>query len=192
MKLCVFQGTFNPIHKAHLMMAEFALKNYDFDKILFIPAYKPPHKDYDETLSQHRFEMVKLATQTNPQFEVSDIEFKNDRTSYTFLTILELYKKYNIEGKINFIIGTDAFKKIETWYKTDKLKELLHFIVFRRENELESTKYNELKSKGYDFEFATMDFEDISSTQIRTRQEVSRYVTKEVKEYIEKNGLYKN
>ena len=75
MKLCVFQGTFNPIHNVHLKMAEFVLNNYKFDKILFIPAHKPPHKDYDENLSVHRYKMVELATAYNKKFEVSDIEF---------------------------------------------------------------------------------------------------------------------
>lgn len=190
MKLCVFQGTFNPIHKAHLMMAEFVLKNYGFDKIIFIPAFKPPHKNYDESLTPHRLEMVKIATKHNPHFEVSDIEYQNDRKSYTYLTILELYKKYNIDGKINFIIGTDAFKKIESWYETDKLKKLVKFIVFKRENRLDENIYNDLKLNGYDFEFTTMDFEDISSTQIR-ENDIKNLVTKEVEEYIEKNGLYK-
>ncbi len=190
MKLCVFQGTFNPIHKAHLLMAEFVLKNYGFDKILFIPAFRPPHKDYDETLTPHRLEMVKLVTKNNPRFEVSDIEYRSDRKSYTYLTILELCKLYKINGKINFIIGTDAFEKIESWYEADKLKELVKFIVFKRDNDIDTRKFNELKSKGYDFEFTTMDFEDISSTQIRGG-EFTNLVTKEVEEYIEKNGLYK-
>lgn len=61
MKLCIFSGTFNPIHKAHLKMAEYVLSHYGFDKIIFIPAYKPPHKDYDTNMCQHRFNMVKLA-----------------------------------------------------------------------------------------------------------------------------------
>ena len=52
MKLCIFAGTFNPIHRAHLKMAELALEEYGFDKILFIPAYNPPHKDVE--LSEHR------------------------------------------------------------------------------------------------------------------------------------------
>ena len=190
MKLCVFQGTFNPIHKAHLMMAEFVQQNYGFDKIIFIPAFKPPHKDYDEKLTPHRLEMVKIATKSNPNFEVSDIEYKNDRKSYTYLTILELYKQFPINGKINFIIGTDAFEKIESWYETDKLKELVKFIVFKRDNNIHESKFDKLKSKGYDFEFTTMDFKDISSTQIRAG-EIKNLVTTEVKEYIEKNGLYK-
>lgn len=196
MKLCVFQGTFNPIHNAHLKMADFVLKNYGFDKIIFIPAYKPPHKAYDISLTPHRLEMVKLAALTNPNFKVSDIEYQKERSSYTYLTVLELYKKYDIEGKINFIIGTDAFKKIDTWYEADKLKELVEFIVFVRENELEDKKYEELRKKGYSFRFASMDFEDISSTTIRKYihegKSIDNLVTNKVKGYIEKNGLYKN
>ena len=196
MKLCVFQGTFNPIHVAHLKMADYVLKNYGFDKIIFIPAYRPPHKNYDITLTPHRLKMVELAALSNPNFKVSDIEYKNERNSYTYLTILELYKKYDIEGKINFIIGTDAFKKIDTWYEADKLKKLVNFIVFVRENELDNKKYHELKEKGYNFTFAKMDFQDISSSNIRKNiregHDISEFVTDKVKGYIEKNGLYKN
>ena len=196
MKLCVFQGTFNPIHVAHLKMADFVLKNYGFDKIIFIPAYRPPHKNYDITLTPHRLKMVELAALSNPNFKVSDIEYKNERNSYTYLTILELYKKYDIEGKINFIIGTDAFKKIDTWYEADKLKKLVNFIVFVRENELDNKKYHELKEKGYNFTFAKMDFQVISSSNIRKNiregHDISEFVTDKVKGYIEKNGLYKN
>ena len=124
MKLCVFQGTFNPIHNAHLRVAKYVLNKYDFDKLLFIPAYKPPHKKYDDNMSIHRLNMVKLAIEDehNSKIEVSDIEYKREGKSYTYLTICELYKKYEIEGKINFIIGTDAFKDIENWYEADKLK----------------------------------------------------------------------
>ena len=78
MKLCVFQGTFNPIHKAHLRVAQDVISHYDFDKILFIPAYNPPHKNADLDFSKHRLKMVQLAVKINPRFEVSDIEFKRE------------------------------------------------------------------------------------------------------------------
>lgn len=195
MRLCVFQGTFNPIHNAHLKMADFVLKNYGFDKIIFIPAYRPPHKNYDLALTPHKLQMVKLAALSNPKFEVSDIEYRNERASYTYLTILELYKQYDIEGKINFIIGTDAFKQIDTWYEADKLKELVEFIVFVRENNIDPQQFKKLENKGYKFSLAKMGFEDISSSYIRNciyqGQDISRFVTDKVKGYIEKNGLYK-
>lgn len=195
MKLCVFQGTFNPIHNAHIRVADYVADKYDFDKILFIPAFQPPHKDYDADLSEHRFNMVKLATSNNPKFEVCDIEYKRGGKSYTYLTICELYELYKIDGKINFIIGTDAFDYIKTWYETDKLKELVKFIVFIREENFEKNKYNYLKDKGYNFETETLSFENISSTELRklikNNKDTSAYLDKKVKDYIEENGLYK-
>ncbi|MBO6180364.1 nicotinate (nicotinamide) nucleotide adenylyltransferase [bacterium] len=197
MKLCVFQGTFNPIHNAHLRVAKYVLNKYDFDKLLFIPAYKPPHKKYDDNMSIHRLNMVKLAIEDehNSKIEVSDIEYKREGKSYTYLTICELYKKYEIEGKINFIIGTDAFKDIENWYEADKLKKLVKFTVFIRENNFSSLEYNYLKDKGYDFIFDELSFEDISSTELREKikngQNIDGFINNSVKEYIAKNELYK-
>ncbi len=196
MKLCVFQGTFNPIHKAHLQMAEYVLKHYGFDKIVFIPAYKPPHKNYNSKMSTHRLNMVKIATAYNPHFEVSDIEFQNENKSYSYITAQKLYKMYDVEDKIKFIIGTDAFEKIESWYESDKFKNLVDFIVFTRENKLSTAKFEQLRSKGYNFEFTQMNFIDISSTELREKiknnEPVDNIITPEVKGYIEKNGLYKD
>ena len=124
MKLCVYCGTFNPIHNVHLAVAKFVDRNFDFDNILFIPAYKPPHKHIDDELANHRYNMVRLAIEGESSFSISNIEFRHEKYSYTFNTMEQLYKMYPIEGKISFIIGTDAFKQIEDWYMSDKLKEL--------------------------------------------------------------------
>ena len=194
MKLCIFSGTFNPIHRAHLKMAEYVLENFGFDKIIFIPAYKPPHKDYDTNMCTHRFNMVRLAIEYNPHFEISDIEYQHEGKSYSYLTALQLKKQYCTEDKINFIIGTDAFEKIESWYEAEKFKDLVDFIVFVRENK--TVNFDDLKEKGYSFEIARMPFIDISSTELRERikegKSISNFVTEEVEEYIYKNGLYRN
>ena len=194
MRLCVFQGTFNPIHKVHLQIADFAKKHYDFDSILFIPAYIPPHKNLDKNLAKHRYNMVKLAISNTSYFDISDIEYQNDTNSYTYNTITELYKKYDVDGKINFLIGTDAFLKIESWYKTEQLKELVHFIIFKRTTQFDKHDFDELKGKGYDFEFSPMDFNDISSTKLRNNIKqglsINNMEIPTVKEYIRKNGLY--
>lgn len=194
MKLCIFAGTFNPIHNAHILMAKYILNNFDFDKFLFIPAYIPPHKDYNKDMCTHRLNMVKLAIEDIPDCEVSDIEFLREGKSYTYLTISELYKKYKIDGKINFVIGTDAFKEIETWYESDKLKQLIDFIVFMREDE--NVNFNFLSERGYNYKFVNMDFVDISSTMIRNmvknKKDFSKLVSPKVEDYIKYNGLYKD
>lgn len=196
MKLCVFQGTFNPIHNAHLAMARYVKNSYDFDTILFIPAYKPPHKEFDDELANHRFQMVKLAVSGENSFGISNIEFQNERFSYTYLTIQELYKRYRVDGKIGFIIGDDAFREIDTWYETNKLKELVEFIVFPRRQEIDKDRMVLLKHKGYNFTITNMKPIEISSTALRgklaARHPIGAYVPQVVLEYINKNGLYKD
>ena len=88
MKLCVFQGTFNPIHNAHTRVAEFVASKYDFDKILFIPAFNPPHKSLNLDMSYHRLEMAKLAVKNNSKFEVSDIEFRRKGKTFTYFNFV--------------------------------------------------------------------------------------------------------
>ena len=196
MRVCILSGTFNPIHNGHLYMAEYALDNFDVEKILFIPAFIPPQKEFDPKMSSHKFRMVELATSMNEKFEVSDIEYKLNGKSYSYITIQELYKKYDIEGKIKFIIGTDAFEKLDSWYESEKLRKLVDFIVFVRENDYYDNKYDYMKEKGYSFEFAKMQFNDISSTDIRERiknkQEITGLVPDSVERYIKDNDLYKD
>ena len=196
MKLCVFQGTFNPIHNAHLAMAKFIKDAYDYDTILFIPAYKPPHKEIDDDLANHRFQMVKAAISGDRAFSISNLEFQNERFSYTYLTIVELYKKYKIDGKIGFIIGMDAFSEIDDWYEADKLKDLVNFLLFPREqlSEQEKERLALLKFKGYNFTIVKMPCVDISSSGVRRRIEnrksIVGLVPSEIVEYIKENELY--
>lgn len=194
MAICLFQGTFNPIHKVHLDVANFAKEHYGFEKIVFIPAFIPPHKTVDNSLAEHRFNMVKIAIEKYPYFSISDIEFKSNECSYTYNTIIKLREMWNIDYKIDFIIGTDAFEKIETWYKTDELKKLVHFIVFPRTNSFCESKFDYLREIGYDFEFAPLEFNDVSSTQVRDYVKQGETIVNieipEVMEYIKENELY--
>ena len=199
MKLCLFQGTFNPIHNAHLKICEYAKKNFDFDKILLIPAARPPHKNFDENFSQHRLNMAQIAANDIDYIEVSDIEYRRNGLSYTVPTVEEIYEKYPVDGMINFIIGTDAFKNIESWYESEKLKNMLDFILFVREDEQslkeDETYLQKLKEKGYNYKMMKMPFVDISSTQIRTNIHnsvpIRALVPDGVAQYIDKYGLYR-
>lgn len=194
MRLCVFQGTFNPIHSIHMAMAEFVKKVYNFDTILFIPAYKPPHKEFDDELANHRLQMVKVAIEGDTSFSISNIEFQNERYSYTYLTIKELYKRYKVDGKIAFIIGMDAFREITEWYETDKLKSLVDFIVFPRGHEIDKDRLALLRYKNYNFTIAKMKAVELSSSMLRNRiakgQSVAGLIPLKVMEYIKKNELY--
>jgi nicotinate-nucleotide adenylyltransferase len=196
MNLTVFAGTFNPIHIAHLIVAESVRTELNAEKILFIPAYIPPQKNNDLAEAEHRMNMVKLAIENNPHFEVSDIELKLQGTSYSYNTIQELYKQNpQIEGKINFIIGADAFNNIESWYKHEELAKLINFIVLARpkSKDVEEIVSN-LRLKDFIYKFVEAPRIDISSSYIRQRikekKSIKYLVTNEVKNYIIENKLY--
>jgi len=195
MELWLYQGTFNPIHNAHLRVAKYILDKYNPKCIIFIPAYNPPHKSIENDNPTDRLEMLKLINNIDKRFVISDIEYKRKGKSYTYLTIKELYETYNDISSVNFIIGTDAFRHIESWYESDKLKDLITFHVFTRDKTFDKSEFDYLKAKGYKFVIEVLDFEDISSTDIRIkskfRQSLDKLVPKEIEEYIYKNGLYK-
>ena len=184
MTICIFPGTFNPIHMAHLCMAQFAVKKFGLEKVIFIPAYIPPHKEINSNLAQHRYNMVKMAIENNLRFSISDIEYKSEGKSYTLITVKKIRELYKVDGRLNMIIGTDAFKNIKSWYKADELKDLVHFIVFPRGEDI----INSSDFEGYSFELVDCEKFDISSTEIR--QEKKDESIKEVKEYIVNNELY--
>lgn len=91
LKLGVFGGTFNPIHLGHLMIAEEAYQSFQLEKVLFIPSYMTPNKDVPGATAAQRLEMVRLATEDNPHFVVSDMEIRRGGNSYT-LDTLQLLK----------------------------------------------------------------------------------------------------
>lgn len=196
MNLTVFAGTFNPIHIAHLIIAESVRTELNTDKILFIPSFIPPHRNSDIADAAHRLNMVKLAIKTNPYFEVSDIELKLQGISYTFNTIQELYRQNSeIKSKINFIIGADAFNNIESWYKYEELAKLINFIVLARPKSKDIKEIiNNLKLKDFSYKFVEAPRIDISSSFIRQRvkekKSVKYLVTNEVESYIQENRLY--
>lgn len=196
MTICLFQGTFNPPHNGHLQVAKFVLQTCNFDRIIFIPAAKPPHKTLNENEALHRLNMTKLLVKDYPCFYVSDIEFQRKTLSYTYITIQELYKKENLTEKPYFIIGDDAFLKIESWYHSSELKDLINFIVLPRDNDYDEKKYKELKEKGYNYKRLNMPEIDISSTQIRElcqkRLPLNNLTSKEVEKYIYEHNLYRN
>ena len=181
MSICIFPGSFNPIHEGHIKMAEFALKKYGFEKIIFIPSYIPPHKEINKNLAKHRYKMVELAISNNPKFGISDIEYQSEGKSYSLITVQKILEQYNIKDRLNFIIGTDAFTKINTWYKANELKKLVHFIVFPRKGDRISGL------EDWDYEITEMDLVNISSTEIRSGKFNN---LNKVEDYIKKNGLY--
>ena len=192
---CYFFGTFNPIHLGHIEIARRVRELAGFDKVIFVPSFMPPVKIDGLIPYSHRLEMVKLAVGEEC---TSDIEHKLQVPSYTYRTIQKLYE--NNGQKINFIIGYDQFFKLESWREPDILKELINFVVIPRKFQngqvMSERAFQYFRNKGFSFDILNIDFLDVSSSMIRklleNNQDITGLTTLEVKNYIERNRLYKN
>ncbi len=132
MRIGILGGTFNPIHLAHLRLAEEAREACALDRVLFIPAAAPPHKNVaEETSFRHRLAMTELATADHPAFAVSDLESRRAGKSYSVHT-LEILRRERPGDAFFFLVGMDSFRDIASWYEYGRLFELTHLVVAAR------------------------------------------------------------
>jgi nicotinate-nucleotide adenylyltransferase len=133
MRLGLYGGAFNPIHRCHLVVAETVYRRLRLDRILFIPTGDPPHKPPSEFFpAVHRLEMVRLAIAPFPYFELSEIETSRSTKSYSIDTIREIKKLYPSDTDLVFIIGLDAFLELPTWKDPAGLSAACDFAVVSR------------------------------------------------------------
>lgn len=197
-KIGIMGGTFNPIHYAHLTLAEFAKEQFAFDKVMFLPSKRPAHKSIRELADDsHRLAMVKLAIENNPDFYVSTIEFEREGNTYTIDT-LKYLSENSKDTEYYFIIGGDSLFSFEEWKDSKQILKLCNIVAATRgEYDSESVK-NKIKefNKRYDSDIKYLEIPgmDISSHMIRQRIDNSqtvRYLTPDsVIEYIKNNKLY--
>ena len=193
MKICLFGGTFDPPHLGHLIIAQTVCEAEYFDKILFIPAFNPPHKEtLNITSIDKRLEMLESATKDNPKFEISNIEINREGTSYSIDTIVEYKKKYKLEKEnLYFLIGSDTLAEFSSWKKPKIILEECSVLVAVRPGFSLSAIPNWILQN---IQFANIPRYEISSSNIRSRwkeNKTIRYlVTESVWKIINKYNLY--
>jgi nicotinate-nucleotide adenylyltransferase len=193
----VFGGAFNPVHLAHLIIAEDVRQQMHLDKVLFIPYANPPHKEARGLAdAEHRINMIKLAIADNPYFEYCDIEIEKGTSekSYTVDTLMELRQKYiNDNVALYLIIGMDNLVELHTWKDPGKLFFLSQVLVLNRPGYL----IHDVKHE-YDRKSTLIPAPDIgiSSTDIRHKinenKSIKYLVPEAVEKYIIGNKLYKD
>lgn len=191
MKICIFGGTFDPPHIGHLLIAQTVCEVEDFDKILFVPAYSPPHKNQITDI-EHRINMVKIAIRDNPKFEYSDVDVIRKGTSYTFDTIVDIKNRMNVsKDEIYYLIGSDSLIDFKNWKKPRKILREAKVIVAIRPGFSPSDIPHWILQEVH---FANIPRFELSSSTIRSRwikDLTIRYmVTLPIWDYINKNKLY--
>lgn len=198
MKIGLFGGSFNPIHKGHIHLAKSVKDTLNLDRIILIPSKKSPHKSNDEYVSnEHRFNMCKLAIQDIPDFEVSNFEFLRDSISYTIYTV-EHFKSLYPNDCLYLLIGSDMLLSFDTWKNFQEIMQNVTLAVVSRHNgDMNSLveKSKQLSEYG-EIVLVNVNPVEVSSTQIRKNikigKEYSCILDEKVVQYIRLNNLYLN
>ena len=132
MRIALFGGTFDPIHNAHLKIAHEAARQFALDRVLVVPASRPPHKHgVTRTPYEHRYRMLELACRDEPLVEASRLE-QGVENSYSIETIARVRAMLAREDQLYFLIGSDAFAEIRTWHRWREVIASVDFMVASR------------------------------------------------------------
>lgn len=182
MRVAIFGGTFDPIHSAHLVVAQEAADAFSLDRVLFIPAANPPLKEAGAGY-EDRYKMVQLACAADPRLHPSRLEEAKEK-SYSIHTI-ERVKE--MDGDVFFIIGADAFAEIRSWHRWRDVIHSVDFIVVTRPGHEytcpEGARVHRLETVAL----------PVSSSEIRqalARGETTPDLPAAVADYIVAHGLY--
>jgi len=197
-KIALYGGTFDPIHRAHVALADYAVKELNLAALYFMPNYVNPFKQEKKVSpGEDRLEMVRRILPYNPAFQVSDYEIKHDGPSYTYDTLM--YLKEHLDGELHFLLGFDTIVELDTWYRGVDILSNIPLITSARPG----TDYEQARLKIIELEkkynaviyILSMPPMDISATMIREKankgESIIEYVHPEVEEYILEHQLYK-
>ncbi|MFC2108081.1 nicotinate-nucleotide adenylyltransferase [Candidatus Bipolaricaulota bacterium] len=189
----LFGGTFNPLHNAHIEVAKAALGQYELSRIVFVPNGIPPHKEQVLGLDKEaRFEMVRRAIESMPEFTVSRVEVDREGPSYTIDTIRALKDDYP-QG-ICFIVGADRLLKIDTWKEPHELLRSVPFIIAPRSG-VSLDVFDVSPFREAVIVPLRMDDVDLSSSGLRERvqrgESIREWVPEQVAQDIEEHKYYR-
>lgn len=185
-KIGIFGGSFNPIHRGHIEMANIAIEKFNLDRLYIVPLGTPSHRPNTNFASgSKRMAMVKLACSNNKKLYPCDYEVVSKSVSYTFDTLLKIREEHP-NSLIYEIIGEDSAEYLTSWKNYEKMIDLCKFIFFKRKGYC-STTDGLLTIEAPLF--------NISSTLIRekikNKESLKDYITEDIEEYIIKHDLYR-
>ncbi|MGT2751044.1 nicotinate-nucleotide adenylyltransferase [Streptococcus orisasini] len=182
----ILGGNFNPVHNAHLVVADQVRQQLGLDQVLLMPEFIPPHVDKKETIDEkHRLKMLQLAIEGIEGLDIETIELERKGISYTYDTMKLLTEK-NPDVDYYFIIGADMVDYLPKWHKINELMQLVQFVGVQRPKYKAGTSYPVI--------WVDVPLMDISSSMlrefIRKNRKPNFLLPKPVLDYIEKEGLY--
>lgn len=194
-RIGVLGGSFDPVHIGHLRMAELAREEFSLDRVLFLPAYNPPHKEGKGGNVDQRLDMLKMALEGREAFSL-DLREALGHASFYSLDSIRAIQKENPQAQLFFLMGEDSLLSIRTWHKYRELLKLAPPIVFARDSKRKDLEeaVASLRKEGFEIFLSRSPALELSSSQIR--QDLAQghlpyyFLDRKVSDYIQKFGLY--
>ena len=198
MKIGILGGTFDPVHRGHLMVAEEARARLGLSEVYFVPAARTPLKEGGSILTaEHRVQMVRLAIADYPYFKLETLEIDRPGPSYTVDSIAELRNKFGPENELFFIIGWDSLAQFPRWKEPARIIQMCYLVAVPRPGyALPDRESLEAAVPGISLKLIVLKGPEIniSATEIRERVArglpISDLVPEPVAEYIKQHKLY--
>lgn len=211
-RIALYGGTFDPVHIGHLEAARKVSQLFEIEKVLFVPAQMAPHKiGRPVTEPIHRYAMLALATQNDPQLVISTFELDAPDRRYTVDTIEHFQRE--LDAELFFIMGADSWSEIATWREWERLLTMTnHIVVTRPGYEPATTHVGAVRERIIDMRsgrsspardakgifFTDVVMNDVSATNIRRlasegrMEELVKFLPRPVLDYINKYGIYRD
>jgi len=198
MNVGVLGGTFDPVHRGHLAVADEAKARLNLAEIIFMPSGQPWQKaERTITPTEHRLQMLRLAIANKPHFKLATLEIERTGPTYTIDTIVELREQLGSGDELFFILGWDSLARLPEWHDTPGLIRLCYLVTAPRPGYLRpDLKALEALIPGLSQRVMLMDKPevDISASTIRDRVarglSVRHLVPEPVNRYIKQHKLY--
>lgn len=198
MKLGILGGTFDPIHFGHLLTAEFAREALYLERVLFVPAGDPPHKQgVKKTAAHHRRKMVELAIGPNPHFELSPIDLERPGPHYSVDTVPLIRAQYGVAADdCYFIIGSDSLADLPAWHNPRQLITRCKLVVAHRPGYRPNVDNLEQEIPGLAARLVWVEIPEIDfagstiRNRVRAGQSIRYQVPEAVRAYIQHHRLY--
>jgi len=192
-RIALYGGAFDPVHCAHLGVARYALEQAQLDRVIFIPAAQSPLKLHTPmTEAATRLDMLELALQNEPDFDLDPFEIERGGISYTVETVRHFMHRYP-QADLFWIIGGDQFEQLDRWRCIDELAQMLRFLVLPRTG-ADTQRPNLAKNLLYQVFDTPLMRESSSEVRRRCQQgdSLQGWVPAAVEAFISQQELYSN
>lgn len=188
-RIGIYGGSFDPVHNAHLLVAQAAVEELALDRLIFVPAARSPFKpDSEPAPAKERLRLLRLALAGRPEFSIDEQEIGRGGVSYTIDTVRNLQARHP-DAELFYLVGADHIASLPKWKEAAELAKLIQFVVIPRPGSPQPgwpAPFRGVELRGFPLGISS----SVIRERVRAGQRIDLLVPVAVAEAITNNRLY--